>query len=103
MTGKTDDCGHTGARAPGCIRHEIGSCLAPCAAGCTRNDYTAAARAARAFLEGADTAPLNALERDMHAAAAAMQFERAAALRDRIRSLKQRDLGVIAATEVPAK
>jgi excinuclease ABC subunit C len=74
-------------RSPGCIRHEIGSCLAPCAATCTRSDYAAAARAARAFLEGADTSPLDALERDMHAAAAATQFERAAALRDRWQAL----------------
>ncbi len=74
-------------RAPGCIRHEIGSCLAPCAAVCTRSDYNAAAHAARGFLEGVDTSPLEILERDMHAAAAAMQFERAAALRDRWQAL----------------
>jgi len=43
------------------------------------------------------------LEAQMREAAKNFEFERAAALRDRIRSLKQRDLGVIAATEVPAK
>ncbi len=37
----------------------------------------------------------------MREAAKNFEFERAAALRDRIRSLKQRDLGVIAATEAP--
>jgi hypothetical protein len=37
----------------------------------------------------------------MREAAKNFEFERAATLRDRIRSLKQRDLGVIAATEVP--
>jgi excinuclease ABC subunit C len=74
-------------RAPGCIRHEIGSCLAPCAAACTQPDYAAAARAARAFLDGTDTAPLCTLERAMHAAAAAMEFERAAALRDKWQAL----------------
>ncbi|HXJ16755.1 MAG TPA: excinuclease ABC subunit UvrB [Candidatus Polarisedimenticolia bacterium] len=41
------------------------------------------------------------LEAQMREAAKNFDFERAAALRDRIRSLKQRDLGVIAATEVP--
>jgi excinuclease ABC subunit B len=40
------------------------------------------------------------LEAQMREAAKNFEFERAAALRDRIRSLKQRDLGVIAATEV---
>jgi excinuclease ABC subunit B len=42
------------------------------------------------------------LESQMREAAKNFEFERAAALRDRIRSLKQRDLGVIAATEVPS-
>jgi len=41
------------------------------------------------------------LEGQMREAAKNFEFERAAALRDRIRSLKQRDLGVIAATEAP--
>ncbi len=41
------------------------------------------------------------LETQMREAAKNFEFERAAALRDRIRALKQRDLGVISAT--PAK
>jgi len=41
------------------------------------------------------------LEAQMREAAKNFEFERAAALRDRIRALKQRDLGVIAITEVP--
>ncbi|HTA52522.1 MAG TPA: excinuclease ABC subunit UvrB [Candidatus Acidoferrum sp.] len=41
------------------------------------------------------------LEVQMREAAKNFEFERAAALRDRIRGLKQRDLGVIAATRVP--
>ena len=43
------------------------------------------------------------LEVQMRDAAKNFEFERAASLRDRIRALKQRDLGVIAATEFPAK
>jgi excinuclease ABC subunit B len=42
------------------------------------------------------------LETQMREAAKNFEFERAAALRDRIRALKQRDLGVIATTEVAA-
>ncbi len=41
------------------------------------------------------------LETQMRAAAKNFEFERAASIRDRIRALKQRDLGVIAATELP--
>ena len=40
------------------------------------------------------------LEVQMREAAKNFEFERAAGLRDKIRSLKQRDLGVIAATQV---
>src|SRR5579862_8131848 len=42
------------------------------------------------------------LEVQMREAARNFEFERAAGLRDKIRSLKQRDLGVIAATQVQA-
>jgi excinuclease ABC subunit B len=42
------------------------------------------------------------LEAQMREAAKNFEFERAAALRDRVRALKQRDLGVIASTEAPA-
>jgi excinuclease ABC subunit C len=75
-------------RAPGCIRHEIGQCLAPCAAACTRADYAGNVRAARGFLEGRDLSPLEVLERDMTAASAALSFERAAALRDKLALLR---------------
>ena len=42
------------------------------------------------------------LESQMREAAKNFEFERAATLRDKIRSLKQRDLGVILTTELPA-
>jgi excinuclease ABC subunit C len=73
---------------PGCIRHEIGQCLAPCAAACTRADYAKHLRAARLFLEGTDVSPLETLERDMTAASEALSFERAAALRDKLEVLR---------------
>ncbi len=75
-------------RAPGCIRHEIGQCLGPCAAACSRGTYAAAARNAAAFLEGRDAVPLASIERDMNAASVALQFERAAALRDKLAVLQ---------------
>ncbi len=76
------------ARAPGCIRHEIGACIAPCAAVCTRGDYAAQVRAARRFLDGLDPAPLETLEHEMEAAAAALAYERAAVLRDKLEALR---------------
>src|SRR5262249_51759188 len=68
----------------GCIRLEIGTCLGPCAAACSRRDYGTRVRAAKQLLAGLDEAPLHRLEDDMAAAAAQQAFERAAALRDRI-------------------
>ena len=75
------------ARAAGCLRYEIGTCLGPCAGGCTRGNYTAQVRAVRAFLEGSDATPVNTLRGQMEAAAAAQQFEHAATLRDRCEAL----------------
>jgi excinuclease ABC subunit C len=73
---------------PGCIRHDIGNCLGPCAAACTQPDYAFNVQAARDFLEGRDSTPLEVIERDMNTASAALQFERAAELRDRLDSLR---------------
>src|SRR5205085_11335336 len=75
-------------RAAGCLRYEIGTCLGPCAGACSRPAYADKVRAAQAFLDGADSSPLQALERDMAAAAAAQAFERAAALRDKPAALQ---------------
>jgi excinuclease ABC subunit C len=75
-------------RAAGCLRHEIGTCLGPCAAACSHAGYEAQLEAARAFLDGRDPSPLETLERDMLAASTGLQFERAAALRDRLESLR---------------
>jgi excinuclease ABC subunit C len=74
-------------RTPGCIRHDIGHCLAPCAAACTQHEYAFHVEAALDFLHGKDSSPLEILEREMNDASAALQFERAAMLRDRLDSL----------------
>jgi excinuclease ABC subunit C len=74
-------------RTPGCLRHEIGSCIGPCAAACTRADYTFHVQAALAFLEGRDKSPLEIVEREMAAASEALQFERASVLRDKLELL----------------
>jgi excinuclease ABC subunit C len=72
---------------PGCIRHEIGNCLGPCAAACSRDDYAAHVQAVLSFLRGEDRSPLDTIEREMTAASVSLEFERAAALRDKLDSL----------------
>ncbi len=73
--------------APGCLRHELGACLGPCAAACTQASYDERVLAAKRFLEGSDRSLLDRLHADMRSAAAVRQFERAAYLRDLWREL----------------
>jgi excinuclease ABC subunit C len=68
--------------AAACLRGDVGTCLAPCAGRCTHGDYARQLAAARALLDGLDRLPLERLEAQMAQASAALQFERAGALRD---------------------
>jgi excinuclease ABC subunit C len=81
----TDD---RGAR---CLRYEIGNCFGPCVGACTRPDYAAGVKAAKAFLDGRDRTLLAHLRDTMVAAAAGFEFERAGAIRDRLKVLEQLD------------
>ena len=75
-------------RTPGCIRHEIGKCLGPCAGAVRRDDYAARFALARAFLEGANDVPVASLRSSMEEASGQLEFERAATLRDKITRLE---------------
>jgi excinuclease ABC subunit C len=72
------------SRTPGCIRHEIGKCLGPCVAAVRETEYLAAFGAARDFLEGRADAPHAPLLAQMTAASEALDYERAALLRDKV-------------------
>jgi excinuclease ABC subunit C len=75
-------------RAAGCLRYEIGTCLGPCLGACSRGDYMRSIRSAQAFLECQDETLLGILERNMQAASAALAFERAAALLEKLEALR---------------
>jgi excinuclease ABC subunit C len=75
-------------RTPGCIRHEIGKCLGPCVGAATHAQYAGRFALAREFLEGADDAPIETLRLAMEASSERLEFERAAALRDKILRLE---------------
>lgn len=81
---------HQPARAL-CIRHELGSCPAPCAACCTKAEYGAGIQATMEFLEGRNRTIVKRLEEEMHVAANQMQFEQAAVLRDRFKTVRWLD------------
>jgi excinuclease UvrABC nuclease subunit len=76
------------ARTPGCIRFEIGTCLGPCVAAPLASVYSERVRQARAFLQGDNEAPIERLQGLMLAASEELQFERAAALRDKLQRLE---------------
>ena len=78
-------------RSPGCIRLEIGTCAGPCVGQCSRKEYGAGVRAAKAFLDGRDRTVLRDLKAKMDAAAESFEFEKATAMRDRLQSLEWLD------------
>lgn len=75
-------------RTPGCIRYEIGRCLGPCVAGTTTAIYDERLLLAREFLAGRHDAPIVALRAAMEASSERLEFERAAALRDKVARLE---------------
>jgi excinuclease ABC subunit C len=76
-------------RTPGCHRHETKRCLGPCVGATSAYEYRTQLSRARAVLEGRDDAPQQQLVREMAAASAALSYERAGWLRDRLTSLQE--------------
>ncbi|HUE95819.1 MAG TPA: UvrB/UvrC motif-containing protein [Longimicrobiaceae bacterium] len=74
--------------SPLCPRYELRLCCGPCAARCTASEYVRRVEQARAFLDGGSDGPIATLEARMGEAAATLQFEHAASLRDRIGKLE---------------
>lgn len=70
-----------------CMLHQIKRCSAPCVGLIEPEDYRALADQAADFLRGKATDLQAGLATEMETAAEAMEFERAASLRDRIRAL----------------
>jgi excinuclease UvrABC nuclease subunit len=69
---------------PGCIYSEMKMCLAPCFAGCTKEDYDSEVGRVVAFLATGGASLTAELEREREAASEALDFERAAAVHRRI-------------------
>ena len=77
------------SRTRPCLQHQIKRCSAPCTGAITREDYADSVSDAERFLSGRSTKVQEDLAAQMMAASEAMEFERAAALRDRIKALTQ--------------
>ncbi|MDA8126373.1 MAG: excinuclease ABC subunit UvrC [Deltaproteobacteria bacterium] len=76
-----------GRRRP-CLEYEIGRCTAPCVGRIEADAYERLVRDGIAFLEGRERALIGDLRDRMNAAADALRFEEAAALRDRIAAVE---------------
>jgi len=77
------------SRTRPCLLHQIKRCSAPCVGLVGEDDYAGAVFDAARFLSGKTTKVQEGLACAMQAASEAMEFERAAGLRDRIRALTQ--------------
>ena len=69
---------------PGCIYSEMKMCLAPCFAGCTKEEYDVETGRVLETLASSGEALTEELERDREAASEALDFERAAAVHKRL-------------------
>jgi excinuclease ABC subunit C len=70
-----------------CLLFQIKRCSAPCVGQISSEDYAQLVAQAKAFLTGKAATVQGELAAEMEQASAAMEFERAATLRDRIRGL----------------
>ena len=77
------------SRTRPCLLYQIKRCAGPCVGKIAEADYAGLVADATRFLSGKTTGVQEQLAAEMQAASEAMEFERAAALRDRIRALTQ--------------
>ncbi|WP_370335755.1 excinuclease ABC subunit UvrC [Parvularcula marina] len=75
------------SRSRPCLLHQIKRCAAPCVDLISPEEYNALVEEALSFLRGKNSDVQGQLSKEMEAAAEALDFERAAQLRDRIRAL----------------
>jgi excinuclease ABC subunit C len=78
----------TGQDERPCLYHDIKLCLGPCIGAVTQEEYRAMIKGLARFLEGRSEEVLADMEQRMQAASDALDFERAAALRDQLQSAR---------------
>ncbi len=77
------------SRTRPCLQYQIKRCTAPCVGHISKTEYGGQVADAERYLAGKSTEIQEKLAAQMQAASEAMEFERAAALRDRIKALTQ--------------
>ncbi|MBM4294794.1 MAG: excinuclease ABC subunit UvrC [Deltaproteobacteria bacterium] len=77
------------ARSRPCLEFQVQQCLGPCAGQVSSEDYRRAVAEAVMFLKGRGRNLLKRLKAEMDQAAAGMDFEKAAVIRDRVQAIRE--------------
>ena len=72
---------------PGCMYSEMKMCLAPCFAGCTKEEYDVEVQKLVQFLDSSGGSLRNSLEQERETASEQLDFERASALHKKLEKL----------------
>lgn len=72
-----------------CLYYHIGMCAAPCSGNISKEEYNELVKNAIAFLEGRHEDVIKKLEDEMQRLSEELEFEKAAVIRDRIRSVNE--------------
>ncbi|NQT10447.1 MAG: excinuclease ABC subunit UvrC [Desulfobacteraceae bacterium] len=87
-------------RSRPCLNFQIKACLAPCCLNVDENAYNEMVKEVTQFLKGKTPVLINRIKKEMSIAAEALEFERAAELRDKISDLeKTLEKQVVVATD----
>lgn len=86
---KLRHCSSFTARKSGCLRQQLGLCLAPCTGEVDKKEYLEQIDEAIGFLEGRSLELLTHLQRKMEAAADSLDFNKAVRYRDDLKALKR--------------
>jgi excinuclease ABC subunit C len=79
----------TGRAARPCLEYHLGHCLAPCTGAVSREEYDQVIKDVTLFLEGKQEKVVRELKARMDRTAVAMDYERAALLRDQIQAIHE--------------
>ena len=79
----------TGKDARPCLDYYIKRCIAPCTAFCTKEEYDEVIEDVILFLEGKSDDVMRRLRQQMQSAAERMEYERAAQVRDQLKSIER--------------
>jgi excinuclease ABC subunit C len=79
----------TGTDPRPCLDYYIKRCIAPCTAFCTKEEYDEVINQTILFLDGRSSEVLDHVEAEMRRASDALEFERAARLRDQAESIRR--------------